>query len=222
MTPLAPRFNAARMSTPASPVEANRQESQPVRAADGGVSVAAVERNPQGARLGKMVYKLRHPDHGELTLTRHPKEPDSKEVRFELKLHDLSQAESRMTKAVYVTNEDPDHGDHSTIGYGDIDFPEEMQNKGVSYMFHRALADAGELLRVDKVAIDSVVSPFLEAACLRMGMDNGDNAGGFNSPPDEMRQACDSILARRHWSIEPEQASRTRLLPQGLAPLENT
>ncbi|WP_236275241.1 hypothetical protein [Pseudomonas congelans] len=44
------------------------------------------------------------------------------------------------------------------------------------------------------------------------------NLGSFNSPPEEMKQACDSILARRHWSIEPEQASRTRLLPESITP----
>ena len=220
----ASRFNPARMPTPAAPVNADRQEPEHAEAGETKASsapAAAVERNPERARLGKMVYTLRHRDHGELTLTRLPKDPASNAVTFDLALRSPSGKESRTPQAVYIAEQDGDHSDQSTIGYGDISFPAEMQGMGMSYVFHRALADAGQLLGVDKVAIDSVVSPHLEAACNRMGMEFGDNPGSYNLSPEEMKKNCDTILAARNWSSEPEQASRTRLLPASIAALDD-
>jgi hypothetical protein len=218
----ASRFNPARMPTPAVPVSAEGHEPQHTDTHEAKVSsaaTAAVERDPERARLGKMVYKLRHPENGQLTLTRRAKDPASNEVTFDLALRSHSGKETRTPQAVYVTAQDEGHSDQSTIGYSDVSFPPEMRGMGMSYVFHRALADAGELLGVEKVAIDNVVSPLLEAACIRMGMGYGDNEGSFNLPPDKLKQACDAILAKRHWTTEPEQASRTRLLPDSIASL---
>lgn len=221
----ASRFNPAQMPTLAVPVNAEGQE--PKHASGGATNVlsapaAAVERNPERARLGKMVYRLKHRDHGEMTLTRRPKDSASKAVTFDLALCSPSGKKSRATQSAYVTEQDDDHSGQSTIGYGDICFPSQMQGKGMSYAFHRALADAGELLGVDKVAIDSVVSPHLEAACDKMRMGYGDNPGSYNLSPEQLKKNCDAILSEKNWSTEPEQASRTRLLPKSIAALDDS
>lgn len=216
--------NPARMPTPAVPVNAEQHEPQHTDAGETKVSSAPaspVQCNPERARLGKMVYTLTHRGHGEMTLTRQPKDPASREVKFDLALHSPLGEESRTSQPVvaYVTEQDDDHFGQSTLGYGDLFFPREMQGKGMSYAFHRALADAGELLGVDKVAIENVVSPYLKAACSKMGMEFGGNGGSYNLSPKELKKNCDAILAQRDWSIEPEQASRTRLMPASIAEL---
>jgi hypothetical protein len=219
----ASRFNPARMPTPAVPVNAEQEEPKHHGTGEttgASAPAVAVDRNPERARLGKMVYALKHRDHGEVKLTRLPKDPASKAVTFYLALRSPSGDESRTPQAVYVTSQDEGHSDQSTIGYSDISLPAEMQGMGMSYMFHRALADAGELLGVDKVAIDNVVSSRLEAACNRMGMEFGDNEGSYNLSPEQLKKNCDAILAEKNWSSEPEQVSRTQLLPKSIGALD--
>jgi hypothetical protein len=216
MTPSSFRLSGSPPSLPADttlpePLPLHNEEAEGNQGAIG--ATAPVNHDPEHASLGKVVCHFLHPEHGKLTLTRQIKTQESKGVRFDLVLRNHEDKESRMAKVVYVTNEDPDHSDHSTIGYSDIEFPAAMRNKSVSYIFHLALAEACALLKLDKVAIDSVVSPMLEAACLRMGMDCGDNLDSYNASPDKMKHACSAILAGRDWYIEPVQASRTRLLP---------
>ena len=164
-------------------------------------SVGAVEYKPERAHLGKMVYRMSHAHHGEATLVRHPKAVDSKAIKFEVGLRDSSGRATQFVKDMYITDEDANHSNFSTIGYGDIDFPEEMKNKGMSYLVHKALADAGVLLNIKKVAIDDVVSDVLSATCSKLGMSYGAGSS-FNAEPAMLKKACDIALSRKGWQVE--------------------
>lgn len=74
--------------------------SAPEDAKFSSIAAAAVTYNPEHAQLGERVYRMRHPQFGEMTLTRLPKAPDARQVTFELNLQNPSGQESQYAKTM--------------------------------------------------------------------------------------------------------------------------
>jgi hypothetical protein len=179
---------------------------------------AKISNNPERAELKKMVYRMHNPHHGDVILVRHPKTADRNIVAFELAFDDKSGKVVQFKKDMYVMAQDPLHGNQSTIGYGDIDFPEDMRNKGISYLLHKALADAALITGISKVAIENVVSEEMKHICAILEMGFGADSS-FNGAPDAIIKKCNAKLVGKGWEVESLQATRTRLPSPAIASL---
>ena len=168
-------------------------------------SISSVQRT-----LHRMDYEISHPLHGVANIIRRSKGVSNKEVHIEIQLKKGSALSSYVQK-VLITDLDPRHGGRSTLGYDYINLPEKMQNKGLSYFFHMALAEAALALDIEKVAIESVVSPHLEQACSQMGMKFGTYFGRFNADPKQLALRCNIILSEKGWLASEPELRKTRL-----------
>jgi len=113
---------------------------------------------------------VNHADHGGLRVARAAKEPGSTRVRFDLALVGVDGQRSSTIHSVYVINSDDRHGGRSTLGFGDIDFPSEMQGKGIGSVYLDAVAQTARDLGVDLVVVQNVVTPAMDAVCTKLGM----------------------------------------------------
>ncbi len=205
--------------TPLSNLAATTNSSKPAQPLAGKEIVSAnVSNNPERAELKKMVYRMHNQGHEQVVLIRHPKIATRDVITFELCLYHHSKVIVILKKDVYVVAKDSLHGNQSTVGYGDIDFPENMRNKGISYLLHKALADAALVAGISKVAIDNVVSEEMKHICEVLEMKFG-AAGGFNGAPDGIIKKCDAKLVGKGWTVESKQATRTRLPSLAIASL---
>lgn len=155
---------------------------------------------PEAKTVYAQLYKFRHPVHGRVSVKREKKEANAGVMTFNMT---LSHAGSRYThrQDMRVMNSDADHHGASTLGYGDIELPEAMQNRGLSYLLHFAAAEAAQLLGVEKFTIDNVVSPNMENACQRLGMKvDGAYAGHYSTTPEALKQASRAGIQPKGWS----------------------
>ncbi|MGV2292718.1 hypothetical protein AAHK20_28690 [Trinickia sp. YCB016] len=103
---------------------------------------------------------------------------------------------------MYVSNEDPVHGNRSTLGYGDIDMPHEMQGKGIGYTYHAAAAQAAKELGVHSLVVDDCVSEPMRNLCEKTGMSDANSAAmySFAGNPDAMIANNQSKASQRGWT----------------------
>ncbi|UYR03761.1 hypothetical protein [Ralstonia pseudosolanacearum] len=141
----------------------------------------------------------RHPSIGRFNVQANPIAPGSDGKRFNLALETptghLVETEHWMT---YSLN-DPAHGGHSSLSFGDIELPEEMQGKGLGTMYLAAAAKEAKSLGVELVAIDNVVSEAMRTLCNRVGMTQRFVPGFYELDPSTLLRNCEQRAANKGW-----------------------
>lgn len=149
----------------------------------------------QQAQLPVAKFYFRHPQHGEVNVQRALKAAGKNEIQFT-----ITHQGCTVTHTMYVSDHDSNHHDASTLGYGDIFLPENMQDKGISYLLHFAAADAAERLGTEKFVIDNVVSDAMRRVCNKLGMeDDGDLPEYYSGDPVTVKDQCDSHMRQKGW-----------------------
>jgi GNAT superfamily N-acetyltransferase len=140
-----------------------------------------------------------HPLIGRFMVQANPITPGSDQMRFDLKLETPSgQRIETQHHMLYSTN-DPAHGGHSSLSFGDIELPEEMQGKGLGTMYLAAAAEQAKKLGVELVAIDNVVSAAMRTLCNRVGMTQRFVPGFYELDPNTLLRNCESRAANKGW-----------------------
>jgi len=114
---------------------------------------------------------LKHETHGTVMITRAAKASGQREVVFTITLTPLNALFVIHKQTVYVSNKDGKHEDESTFGYGVITMPDQMQGKGIGYIFHWFAAQTAKDLGVTYFVVDMVTTVPMEALCNGCGMD---------------------------------------------------
>jgi hypothetical protein len=183
---------AALTETPVAPLD------RPLAVMTPDIGEGSFALNCEKQTLGFVVPTFAHPDHGRLTIGRHAKDADSRQVRFSLSLKTPGTAVDTV-QTMYVTQQDPDFGNRSTLGYSDIDLPEAMEGRGIGTALHLVAAHTARELGVQQVVVQSVVSPAMEVLCERMGMTET-APGSFAADPAAMERACRDRIRSKGWT----------------------
>ena len=167
-TSTAPRRNATNVAAPTTPpFLTSFGQASGVQATSAVGSATAL--NVESMRLDSAVHRFRHPQHGELSISRFAKASDESSIAFSLKLQAPGASSERMEHELTVSNRDPVSG-KATLSYWMLVLPDSMRGKGVIWAYHAAAAEAARALNVDQFAVKSVGDPGLRSVCERCGM----------------------------------------------------
>ena len=143
-------------------------------------------------------YQLSHRRHGRVTIQQGRKSAGSPEIAFTITLTPPSGASIEYTHRMYVQDQD-NLAPGSSLGYGFIDFPDELGGIGIGYIYHRVAAAAAQELGVANLVIDSVgVDGPMERLC--QGLDMTPVRGGYAFPPAAIIAAAGAKIVSRGWT----------------------
>lgn len=151
-------------------------------------------------RSSQSVYS--HPSIGQFSVQAHPIAPGSNELCFDMALETPTGRRIETQHQMEHSQSDPCHGGHSSISFGDIEFPEEMQGKGLGTMYLAAAAKEAKKLGVELVGIDNVVSGAMRTLCNRVGMTQQFVPGFYELDPDTLLRNCERRAADKGWEAE--------------------
>ena len=154
--------------------------------------------NFERKELGSKAYQLSHRRYGTVTIQRGEKSADRREIPFTITLTPPSGASIEYTHRMYVQDQD-NLTPGSSLGYGFIDFPDELGGIGIGYIYHRVAAAAAQELGVANLVIDSVgVDGPMERLCQGLGMTPV--RGGYAFPPAGIIAAAGAKIVSRGWT----------------------
>lgn len=119
---------------------------------------------------------------GKLTIVCHGKKKDEKRIKFSLNFHPSQLVGKKSTK---IKKSDPVSFEHTlciyernksfeteptTLSYDDIDIPEAMRGKGVSYLYHAEAARVAAEIGIELFSVENVVNEYLQHGCSKSGM----------------------------------------------------
>lgn len=128
-------------------------------------------------------------------------EPGSYVMRFDMALE--RPTGQRIETQHYMTYSESDvaHGGHSSLSFGDIELPEEMQGKGLGTMYLATAAKEAKKLGVELLAIDNVVSTAMRTLCERVGMTQRFVPGFYELDPGTLITNCENRVASKGWQM---------------------
>ncbi|MBN3829427.1 hypothetical protein G3O00_38385 [Burkholderia sp. Ac-20384] len=161
----------------------------------------AVSVNPESTEIPATKYEATHERYGNLTIQQAKKSRQSKLISYNLVLRFRGDI-YEYRKDMIVDSADTEYGGRSTLGYSDIYLPEKMQNKGVGYMLHYALAEAGLAAGTDLIVVSSVVSDAMRRLCEQVGMkEDGVGWGSYSGRPAEVAQLAAKRARAKGWEL---------------------
>ncbi len=188
--------SVVRASVPGlEPNSARRQAS----AGDGAPRTALTPRvrAAHSSREGHSVHS--HPSIGQFNVQANPIAPGSGEMRFDLALETPTGQRVETQHYMNYSPSDPAHGGHSSLSFGDIELPKEMQGKGLGTMYLAAAAKEAKRLGVELLAIDNVVSKAMHTLCNRAGMTQRFVPGFYELDPDTLVRNCEDRATSKGW-----------------------
>lgn len=176
-----------------------------------GTVTAAPERSelPQSAsavrptkkELTSAIFKFVHQEHGTLLIRRLKKREGKMLVNFHIRLTRPDGHEVVHKHFMFVCNEDETRGNKSTFGYVNIEFPEEIRGKGISYAYHYAAASTAKDLGVDYFSVDAAQKEAMIAACTGMKMRSDYEDENYECTPSEMMESTEEKISEKKWEM---------------------